>query len=255
MERKNIIVLIIIFLILTIVGFYSYWLLTSFPFVGKIELSKTGVFGDSFGILTSAFSGLAFAGLIWTILLQREDLSRQRNEFFKLNFENSLFFLLKSHKEITLQVNCNNISGVNAFEMLYEQFSMDYRSALKKTWANEENIPKKDKDRLKIAGAYLECFGFEENQPRQYMKSVFYIISYIHNAKHETRQYIDLLQSQLSDFELLLIFYYCLSDKGLKYKPLIEATGFLQDILLYRLINYHDDASLYDKSAFGSTNV
>ena len=37
-------------------------------------------FGDSFGTINSLFSGLAFAGIIYTILLQRKELALQREE-------------------------------------------------------------------------------------------------------------------------------------------------------------------------------
>jgi uncharacterized membrane protein YciS (DUF1049 family) len=39
-----------------------------------------GQFGDVFGAVNALFSGLAFAGLIYAILLQREDLALQRTE-------------------------------------------------------------------------------------------------------------------------------------------------------------------------------
>jgi len=39
-----------------------------------------GQFGDLFGAVNATFSGLAFAGLIYAILLQREDLVLQRSE-------------------------------------------------------------------------------------------------------------------------------------------------------------------------------
>lgn len=39
-----------------------------------------GQFGDVFGSVNATFSGLAFAGLIYAILLQREDLELQRRE-------------------------------------------------------------------------------------------------------------------------------------------------------------------------------
>lgn len=39
-----------------------------------------GQFGDVFGAANALFSGLAFAGLIFAILLQREDLALQRTE-------------------------------------------------------------------------------------------------------------------------------------------------------------------------------
>jgi hypothetical protein len=42
--------------------------------------SERGTFGDMFGAVNSLFSGLAFAGIIWTIILQRRELAIQRRE-------------------------------------------------------------------------------------------------------------------------------------------------------------------------------
>jgi len=39
-----------------------------------------GQFGDMFGVVNTLFSGFAFAGVIYAILLQREDLALQREE-------------------------------------------------------------------------------------------------------------------------------------------------------------------------------
>src|SRR5689334_15440351 len=41
---------------------------------------EQGQFGDMFGAVNALFSGLAFAGIIYTILLQREELGAQRKE-------------------------------------------------------------------------------------------------------------------------------------------------------------------------------
>ena len=44
------------------------------------ELTNRGLFGDSFGGLTSLFSGLAFAGMIYAIIMQSQELKLQREE-------------------------------------------------------------------------------------------------------------------------------------------------------------------------------
>ena len=44
------------------------------------DLQERGTFGDKFGAVNSLFSGLAFAGLIYTIYLQQEELRLQREE-------------------------------------------------------------------------------------------------------------------------------------------------------------------------------
>lgn len=46
--------------------------------------NKRGTFGDQFGAVNALFSGLAFAGLIYTIILQRRDLELQRNDLFQV---------------------------------------------------------------------------------------------------------------------------------------------------------------------------
>ncbi len=47
---------------------------------GDVKNEKAAWFGDSFGGINSLFSGLAFAGIIYTILLQRKELQLQRQE-------------------------------------------------------------------------------------------------------------------------------------------------------------------------------
>jgi Na+/H+ antiporter NhaC len=43
----------------------------------NIEMKKVGEFGDKFGAVNALFSGLAFAGIIITVYMQKEELSLQ----------------------------------------------------------------------------------------------------------------------------------------------------------------------------------
>jgi len=47
-------------------------------FIENVEI--TGLFGDSFGSVNALFSGLAFGGVIYTLILQREALEQQQEE-------------------------------------------------------------------------------------------------------------------------------------------------------------------------------
>lgn len=49
-------------------------------YVAFDDWQTRGQFGDVFGAANALFSGLAFAGLIYTVLLQREELGLQRKE-------------------------------------------------------------------------------------------------------------------------------------------------------------------------------
>jgi hypothetical protein len=67
-----------------------------------------GQLGDSYGWLTSLFTALAFAGLLYTILLQRKELKETKEEFKKQNttltrqrFETTFFNMLSFHFKIT----------------------------------------------------------------------------------------------------------------------------------------------------------
>ena len=53
------------------------WYYLSYFHPGQQE---RGTFGDQFGFVNALFSGLAFAGLICTILLQKNELTLQREE-------------------------------------------------------------------------------------------------------------------------------------------------------------------------------
>lgn len=57
----------------------SIWLFTLCK-LKDLEPIVRGTFGDMFGATNALFSGLAFAGIIFTILLQRKELALQRQE-------------------------------------------------------------------------------------------------------------------------------------------------------------------------------
>ena len=69
--------LFVLIAVVLIVQFGTWWLITYFEMAATPEL---GQFGDMFGAVNTLFSGLAFAGIIYTILLQRNELSLQRKE-------------------------------------------------------------------------------------------------------------------------------------------------------------------------------
>lgn len=57
------------------------WFLSTILIIfGLDNWSDRGTFGDLYGAVNALFSGLAFAGLIYTIVLQKRDLELQRNE-------------------------------------------------------------------------------------------------------------------------------------------------------------------------------
>lgn len=73
---------------------------------------QLNLIGDSFGILNALFSGLAFAGIVYTVLLQRIDLLEQQEQI-----ENS-------KKEATNQHKANlKIAKLNALCSIFQHYN------------------------------------------------------------------------------------------------------------------------------------
>ena len=82
--------------------------------------ANRGAFGDKFGFINSLFSGLAFAGIVVSIFLQRKELSLQREElietrkeFEEQNFQTSLFNLIKTQRQLgdEIEVTIDSTDG------------------------------------------------------------------------------------------------------------------------------------------------
>lgn len=64
-------------------------------------------------------------------------------------------------------------------------------------------------------------------------------------------EYVAILRSTLSRYELVWLFYNCLSEYGKdKFKPLVEKYALLKNLRLELLIN-EDDAQKYNQTALG----
>ena len=86
--------------ILTVVTLLALWAATLFVGLRFFEdWQERGQFGDLFGSVNSLFSGLAFAGLIYAIFLQKKELSLQRTELELQRKE-----MAASRKELAAQV-------------------------------------------------------------------------------------------------------------------------------------------------------
>jgi len=67
-----------IFVVMLMVVFFLWF--GNYVFFLKWENEDRGTFGDMFGFVNALFSGLAFAGLIYTAMMQKEELKLQRDE-------------------------------------------------------------------------------------------------------------------------------------------------------------------------------
>lgn len=108
--KRAIYILILAVPPLLVAAYAAVLLVATWP-VSEISIAKSGVLGDSFGIINALFSGLAFSVLIVTVLLQREELKLQRQE------------LEENRKELKRSASAQELSArLNALTALFEEY-------------------------------------------------------------------------------------------------------------------------------------
>lgn len=218
------------------------------------ESGNRAAFGDKFGAINALFSGLALAGVISTLIYQKEGLKLQNEEFEVMLkaqrlqcFETSLFNMLSLQQEIvknlSLSKDINNIyKGRDIFEPLYNTVSV-YNS---KYMGVKEAIYKE--------GNKFLCSIPETTRLDHYFRHLYRIFKFINSNKSldktEKYNYTAIVRSQLSDYELIILFYNCLSSNGSsKFKPLIETYAVFKNIRIELLADF-EDKNAYSEGAY-----
>lgn len=240
--------------------------------ISELSISSSGVFGDSFGVLTSLFSGLAFAGLIITIVMQRDELALQRqelnltreelsgqkvemraqNETLKVQrFENTFFKMLEFLE------NCRNdvfyqgfqrppLEGRDAIKALYDSFTNTFLCR----WVQDSNFKQirvfKDecKSREGVSEEYSNFYVKYGDELGQYYRTLYNILKLVDRADFldDKTVYTNLVRAQLSRYELLLLFYNCVSVFGIeKMAPLIRKYNMLKHLESTVLLEEHKE--------------
>lgn len=239
------------------------------------DKQDAGRYGDLFGASNALFSGLAFAGVIWAILQQGEELKLQRQElaltretlreqkdqiadqtqtFKKQNFEDTFFALLDLHRGIvdSLRIDYYSIGKtiqVRGRECIGIFLRDDFREQYKVVQREMSDAPELDK----IRKAYNKFFESRQAEVGHYFRTLYNIIKFIKNSDVKDKQlYVNLIRAQLSSSELGLLFYNCLSDLGReKFKPLVEEFRFLKNMPDNVILSLEHKQN-YNSTAFGA---
>lgn len=231
-----------------------------------------GTFGDSFGVLNTLFSGLAFSGIIVSIFLQSKELKETRGEIkaqgaqFQLQtealnkqvLESTFFQLLNLHNEITQSVSLEpsgyysdqkpHITGRAALKELYIN-KFKSKIFIYELGLSDSDCPT-DKNEYYLM--FHEAYG---SQLGHYFRNIYQILKFVDQSTVQNKKfYTNLLRAQLSSYELALLFFNCISALGIeRFKPLVEKYEFFEH--LPRLDDMSNaEIRMYSKSAYGSTN-
>lgn len=260
---KDVIIFLLIFGAIVFFWYYAgTWIdrnIVAGSEIDQITAATKGQFGDKFGAVSSLFSGLAFAGIIVTLLLQRRDLSETRSAMGHERFDNTFFQLLNLHIDITTRLTAKGRNGIEAFEAFAERIKTcdpDFYafSALQKisrgkvrTIIDTKEIPPHaypelspadvtnlnqylvqgvrafenylDDDKAmheeKIVNAYIKSAIEHVDYFSHYFRNLYHILKFVDESDligaKEKCMYSKFVRSQLSDIELVCIFYNSIS--------------------------------------------
>ncbi|MBE7661498.1 putative phage abortive infection protein [Tenacibaculum finnmarkense] len=245
-EEKNYSILIIS--IIAVILIFSSWYYTYKQLI-ILPNDARGTFGDMFGSINALYSGLAFAGIIVTILLQRQELKSQRqelkqtrkefeiqNETLKLQrFENTFFNLLSLHHQIVdsidLDIEKRKSSSITAQAILMkrslgESTSQDYdriiikgRDVFKRRYESLKHHLSTTSNLDLVNKTYLEVYDVVQTDFGHYFRNLYRMVKLVDNSTFSSNEnedfnkkyeYTSIIRSQLSDYELLWLFYNCL---------------------------------------------
>lgn len=209
-----------------------------------------GEAGDMFGVLTSWFSGLAFAGLISTLLMQRQELEYQRqelrstrDEFSRQRFESSLFAILDLWAQ---HIQSLRFEGDEDGRVLTGRAVLDYyASELPSQSYYDLELPDGEVEislvlKEKFQDAQKQLLEYEDLYLREletdlgpYFRLLYHAIRHIVHSDlsdDEKLRYSKVVRAHLSSPELDLLFFNCHSRWGEGFKPWIEKYQLLKHI-------------------------
>jgi hypothetical protein len=211
--------------------------------IRDFSLTRSGVFGESFGVINTLFSGLAFAGLILTIYLQRHELAESKETFRKERFEDSFYRLLGYYRQNLDDIKIvdhrqgTTHDGIGALGFLIRKLhtTLQRYSPLLETGAPEDQKAYNYK-------LFSEAQRILTRQTR-YLGTLECLLEQIElelPTVEARRPYWRILQSQLTIFEVKYIFYTCLvAPEGDRLRELIHRSDLSRHRVLASTINHH----------------
>lgn len=270
------------FLSVGVIGLFafSWWWLANT--IGDSE--KQGQFGDQFGAVNALFSGLAFAGLIFTIILQKKELALQREELTQTReelkgqkeqleeqnktlkiqrFENTFFQMLNQFQEIVNNISYSYIDIrenrhiVKGREVFYDSFEVAIHKTKLQDWnpvhVNHKYVGMRDIIRSLGKEGYYE--SFTPTYFDHYFRFLYRILNFVKLSPlvtdfEEEYEYTCMLRAMLSRYELVWLYYNGLFYGKDKLKPLIERYAMLNNLRGELLVDKQGDFGIYEPSAW-----
>ncbi|MDP9808307.1 putative membrane protein [Rhizobium tibeticum] len=229
---------------------------------------KLGTLGDFLGgTLNPLLTFLTFVGLILTIILQQREVhaakvdaaaleierKADRSRASRHEFETMFFQMLSVHNSIVNSMdlrsqpdpespgNGKEWHGRDCFARFYYHLEQEHEKARRGGSLDP------------VADGYDAFWKRDRKDLGHYYRFLFNMIRLIDDSEFDKKAYMRLVRAQLSDYELLVLFYNAMNPKGQAFKTYITKYSLfdnLPDELLLDTIHldYYPDDAYFDKS-------
>ncbi|GAB5990798.1 hypothetical protein AE1304_02570 [Aeromonas enteropelogenes] len=211
---------------------------------GKVFAPSLGEFGDVYGALNTLFSGLAFSGVIISIILQSAELRATRKEMeaqvsqFELQtkamqkqvFESTFFNMISLHNSMSSRMRdtdvfLNMCNDLNSNAQYIDITQADDNTLLSYLKVIYNHFMRNNYDKL---GHYF-----------RYLYQVFIFIELSSFTFDDKKIYANILRAQISNQEFSLLFINCLCyGRSDKFKRLVEKYSFFEHIYYNELTTF-----------------
>ena len=243
--------------------FIGIILYLTYSFGKSSPTDDRGTFGDMFGAANALFTGLSFVGLIVTILLQRQDLiendknlKKQIYSNYVQNFENTFFHLLKlmvDKKESYNETRVREESNVSIFGVMNKFIRNEIHGMINSKLSLNDDLYYMRQDyndnfkrekalvtREEAILAYRELLKNHHDFLQLYFINIFSLLKYVDNSEIVNKYfYSEIIKSQLSPSELLIINYNALSKVNVNFNELVSK---------YEILSNLDSSALYNEN-------
>lgn len=223
-----------------------------FSFDESVHRELWGQLGDYIGGVVGTIVSLI--SLIYIYKTYRRQVEFSANEIrlsYTQQFESSLFSLIQHHHTIRQTLNATGEGGELFFEKVANSIKermmereYDLNSIIYENCFREEDI---------ASDKYEEVYRQYGDQLEHYFRDLYHIISYVDESKVPDKQkYINIIQGQLSNAELFILFYDGISVYGKKKMyPLLEKYKLLENVFYQEFEYFYLHQSLfYPKTSF-----
>lgn len=245
----------LMFIIIMLGAGYGYLIFNGvWPF-DSMELTETGLFGDSWGAFTSIFSALGFCGVLWSIKLQRDatkqiELDAKKRELSEKlrDFENSFFNMLNILQTIIKDMRVGGDDkkikkeGRQVFTHYYYRFK---NTTIKKYDINpvaylDRQAFSLSKEKKILSNSFEIFFRGRSGNFSHYFRYVYNMFKFIDCADIDDKdkeKYSKILRAQISNYELMILFYNCNGPYGKKFESYINKYALFDNLPIDKLIS------------------